>query len=224
MASDSPTISSSLEERIESEFAAARERIAKIQEEAGREFDEVERRREKFESVASDLVEKSGHPLQQLASHFEHAEYRRTSDRGGYHGEVVFKHTPQFPASVQLTFDLMHDEEIRKLILSYHLRITPVFIEFEPSDSIAFDLDSIDEAKVRSWVEDKIVSFVNTYLKIEIAERYQERNLVTDPVAMTRVSKNLVKSECEYNGHTYFFISDRTRSEFDKSPETFVQG
>ena len=201
-----------------------RERISEIQEEAGRDFEELVKRREAFEALAESLGEKSGYPLQQLVSHFDNAEIRRSKDRLGYHGEAVFKHTHQYPATVTLSFDLAHDEEIRKMILSYRLQILPAFIEFEPSDSITFDLDDVDEERAIGWVDDKIVSFVNTYLKIQLAEQYQERNLVTDPVAARRISRKLVKSELEYRGHTYYFVSDATRQEFERDPERFVQG
>lgn len=214
---------SRLAERIEAEIAASRQRIAEFQEKAERRYEEMEERRERFKEVAANLLQRSGRPVDTLAKHFEHAEVSRSDDRKGRHVVVRFKHTPHFPASVELRFDVTHDEEVRRIIVMYAASILPVFFDYEKSDHISFDLDSVDEEKLREWLEEKIVSFVRTYLRIQFAEEYQKENLVTDPVAQVRFSRIFAKGTSEYRGHTYHFISDETRGEFEEDPERYVQ-
>ncbi|MBZ0270040.1 YHS domain-containing protein [bacterium] len=167
-------------------------------------------------------MEVGGDPLTTLVQHFDNATLHRSRDRRGHTATCRFRHTPRFPASVTLTFEWGHDEEVRRVIVGSHLRILPVFIDFEHEDQIVYELDAVDESAIRRWVEDKIVSFVKVYLRIEVTDAYQRYNRVTDPVSGTRFPQTLAKAESEYQGHRYSFLSDETKLEFDADPERFV--
>jgi hypothetical protein len=60
-------------------------------------------------------------------------------------------------------------------------------------------LDEVDEAKTAFWIEAKILHFVDTYLRLETPDHYQQENMATDPVCGMRVNKEppLVQS-CRY--------------------------
>jgi len=212
-----------LGKRIEAEIAVAHERIAEFQRKAERRHEEMEKRRDRFKEVAATLLQRIGRPVDTLASYFEHAEVSRSDDRTGRHAIVRFKHTPRFPASVELRFDVTHDEEVRRVIVMYSASILPIFLEYEKSDHISFDLDAVDEEKLRRWFEERIVGFVRTYLRIQFAEEYQKENLVTDPVAQVRFSRVFAKGTSEYAGHTYHFVSDETRAAFEEDPGRYVR-
>jgi YHS domain-containing protein len=216
------TTGSSLDRRIEAEFEECRRRIADFQAKAVHDFEQMQERRKRFTAVAETLLENCGRPLQTLAARFDNAEVIRAADREGRHVKVVFKHTPQFPATVELKLDVTHDEEIRKIVVLWDVSILPVFFDFEKSDHIALDLDALDEDRLRQWIDDKVVLFVRTYLRIQFAEEYQKENLVTDPVAAVRFSRVFAKARSEYRGHTYYFVSEETRDRFEEAPEAFV--
>ncbi|NQT14824.1 MAG: hypothetical protein HQ582_18870 [Planctomycetes bacterium] len=211
-----------LGQRIEAEFARADERIAQLQKEAQKKYEELGRRHEQFTAIARRLIDESGHPLEKLVSYFDNAELSRSEDPYGFHFTCSFKHTPRYPASATLRFDATHDDEVRRIILVYSLEVIPVFMEFERTDELAFELDAVDEAKGSKWVGDKIVSFVQTYMRIPFVDQYQQGNLVTDPVARVRFLKNVAKAEAEYHAHTYYFISEETHREFADDPGRYV--
>ena len=78
-------------------------------------------------------------------------------------------------------------------------------------------------AKLFGWLDDKVVSFTNAYLKIQFAQEYQRENLVTDPVAGVRFAKTVAHSCLEHGGHTYHFQSEESRKRFEANPDAYVQ-
>jgi YHS domain-containing protein len=213
-----------LGERIEAELEAAERRLAEYQAEAGRRFQEMRERHGRFLEISRRILEAGDRPLAKLASYFDNAEVTRGSDHEGWHAVVRFKHTPRYPASVELRFDLTHDEEVRRLVVQHRVQILPVFLEFDHGDQLVRDLEGIDEDEVAAWIDDKIVEFVKTYLRLPFADAYQRENLVTDPVAGVRFGKSLAKATVEYHGHTYFFVSEETKKAFEEDPEMWVHG
>lgn len=211
-----------LGKKIEAELATANERIDQLQKDGRQTYEELGHRHARFTAISRRLVDESKYALEKLASYFDNAELSRSEDRRGFHFTCSFKHTPKFPASVKLRFDITHDDEVRKIILVYNLEILPVFLKFERTDQIAFDMNAVDEPRLWEWVRDKIVSCVQTYMRIPFVDQYQQGNLVTDPVAKVRFSKNFAKAEAEYQGHTFFFICDETHREFTAHPGRFV--
>lgn len=212
----------SLEQRIEEKLAAADRRIAEMQAKTEQDFREMQKRREQFKAVAGDLLDRSGFPMQQLADRFPNAELERSGDRTGRHVIVRFKHTTRFPATVEVKLDVAHDEEIRNVLILFDVSILPVFFDFERSGALSFPLAEVDEEKLHTWIEDRIVRFVQDYLRIQFVEEYQKENLVTDPVAAARFSRIFAKAEVEYRGNTYYFLSDETRKAFEADPESWV--
>jgi YHS domain-containing protein len=191
-----------LSERIQAQLEAADDKIRQMQAEAAHDFRELRERHEEFIVFAKKLIAEAGFPLKTLAGHFENAEVERSEDLRGFHAKCTFKHTPRFPASVELKFDLTHDDEVRKIIVTKNVEILPVFMEYERSD--------------------QFVSFVETYLKIQFVDQYQSVNLVTDPVAKVRFSRSFSKGEAEFKGHKYYFISEETRREFESDPKSYI--
>lgn len=214
----------SLESRLDQELTEAESRIAAIREQAGRDFQEMERRRDEFRRVAGKVLERGGFPLQKLADRFDNAELTRTEDHGGRHARVRFKHTPRFPATAELLVDIAHDEEIRRVLVFCEVRILPVFLDFDRGGAISFELDAVDEEKLLAWLDDRIVAFVKDYLRIPFVEEYQKQNLVTDPVSAQRFSKLFAEAEIKYQGHVYHFLSKETKAAFEAAPERWVHG
>jgi YHS domain-containing protein len=211
-----------LSERIQAQLEAADDKIRQMQAEAAHDFRELRERHEEFIVFAKKLIAEAGFPLKTLAGHFENAEVERSEDLRGFHAKCTFKHTPRFPASVELKFDLTHDDEVRKIIVTKNVEILPVFMEYERSDQFVLDLEGESREKALKWIQDEVVSFVETYLKIQFVDQYQSVNLVTDPVAKVRFSRSFSKGEAEFKGHKYYFISEETRREFESDPKSYI--
>jgi YHS domain-containing protein len=212
-----------LSRRIASEIEAAELRVREKQDEASREFRQLRARHETFLRVANELLDDAGNPLQTLAQHFDNAEVRRSSDLDGFRAVCTFKHTPRFPASAELRFDITHDEDVRRIVVTKNVSILPVFMDFERSGRFVLELENGDRQKALAWIQDEVVSFVKTYLRIQFVDQYQSANLATDPVAKVQFSKNFSAGEVEFQGTTYYFLSEETRKEFEADPKRFVE-
>jgi YHS domain-containing protein len=119
-------------------------------------------------------------------------------------------------AKVRLRFKATTDDDIRKLILNYDLEIIPILIHFEAHSELEMPLDAVDRSAVARWCDDRILSFVKTYVAIQENQYYLKDQMVQDPVAGTEFPKCAAGATLEKDGHTYYFISEVTRREFDK--------
>lgn len=118
-------------------------------------------------------------------------------------------------ARIRLRFQGTTDHDIRKLILNYDLEITPILMQFDSHSTLEMPLDAIDyEAAVR-WADERILSFVQTYTALHENPYYLQDQMVTDPVSRTTFPKLAAGATLERDGHTYYFVSEKTRREFE---------
>jgi YHS domain-containing protein len=118
-------------------------------------------------------------------------------------------------ARVRLRLSAATDHDVRKLILNYNLEILPVLMQFDSHQQAEWPLDAIDPQAVASWVDDRIVDFVKTYLSLHENEHYLKDHMVQDPVAGVRFPRYAAAATVERNGKTYYFIGEETRREFE---------
>jgi YHS domain-containing protein len=118
-------------------------------------------------------------------------------------------------AKIRLKFSATTDRDVTKLILSDDLEIVPILIRFDSHSEIEFPLDAIDQQAVARWVDDRIVSFVKTYLSLHENEYYFKDEIVEDPVTKIRFPKFAAGATLQTNGKTYYFIGEETRREFE---------
>ena len=118
---------------------------------------------------------------------------------------------------VRLRFSASADRDVRKVILSYDLKIIPVLFRFEPHAELEFPLGEIDEAAAGRWVDDRIVDFVRVYLSMGEDEFYSPEHMVEDPVAHVRFPDFAAGATLEWQGKKYYFLGEETRQEFEKT-------
>lgn len=135
----------------------------------------------------------------------------------------TFERNTRFPASTSFEFTVIPNDRIDEIIVSYHLEILPVFIEFKGHDQLALPLDGIDESGAGQWVEDRITDFVETYLRLETAKAYQDENMETDPVCGMPVNRNWAAATAEYGGKRYYFCIDDCRRRFEEQPNRYAK-
>jgi len=212
-----------IEERIDAELAAAESRLGRIRLEAAADYENLAERYRQFVGITEKLLSdpRAGY-LKKLAERFDNAELTRTQTRSGFLGELRFRYTANFPASVTLSLALTHDSTVRNVFVTYDVEILPIFMNYERHDEISFPVDGFDFDKAFAWVDDKIVQFVRTYMELQFAEQYQKENLVTDPVVSVRFSKIHAHSQETYRGTTFHFLTGDSAMLFKESPERFV--
>lgn len=126
-------------------------------------------------------------------------------------------------ARISLSFKGMADGDIRKLILNYDLTIIPILMQFDSHGELEIPLDAVDtEAAVR-WTDERIMSFVQTYVAIQENQYYLRDQMVTDPVVGTTFPKLAAGAKLERGGRTYHFVSEVTRREFEKGMAAYAK-
>ena len=85
-------------------------------------------------------------------------------------------------------------------------------------------MDRVDEPQLAEWVEQQVITFVDTYLQLEQSDQYQQETLTTDPVCGMRIRKALAATKQEHHGVMYFFCTEKCRESFVQSPGQYIGG
>jgi hypothetical protein len=138
-------------------------------------------RSRRFGKIADRLVQTVIRPrVARLSAYFANAEPLPADAVGRYQCVCRFRHTAQFPASTTLTLAVSHDARFGQLVMLYELEILPIPFRFEGQSQLPFRLDAVDEGLVAGWVEERIVSFVDTYLRLSGDDRGREPSVSPD--------------------------------------------
>lgn len=204
----------SLASRIDAEFAAVEERIKKLRSEKIEEHKQREKRLEQPEKVFDQMGSIWRPRLELLMKKFE-GQILATPRIVPSIREVTFYFKSQL-AQVKLKFTASTDLDVEKLVLAYHLEIIPVYMSFKNHDQIEFPLNAIDEEVATTWVDDRLLDFVQTYFSIGENAHYLKDQMVEDPIAHVRFPKVAAASSLVAGGKTYYFIDDEMRQQFEK--------
>lgn len=202
----------SLLDRIEAELNSIKDRVKKAQE---AHLHEHQARQQRLA-----LLEKQLNELQAVWKPRLDAFVQRFGER--------VKVTPQVTASgreasfefqselarIRLRLSASTDRDVRNLVLDYHLEIIPVLMKFESHKQAEWPIDAIDKEEIASWIDDRLVDFVKTYLTLHENEYYLKDHMVEDPVAKIRFPKFAAGATLESDGKTYYFIGSDTQKEF----------
>jgi YHS domain-containing protein len=135
-----------------------------------------------------------------------------------------FPHSDRFPATAVLELGVTRDGDAHNVALEHSHHIVPALVPVNAESHLVLPLDAVDEAKVASWVEERLLAFVDAFLKVEAADPYQQDNMVTDPVCGMRINKLHAAAEVEYHGVKYHFCAEQCRRAFEESPERYLTG
>jgi YHS domain-containing protein len=111
---------------------------------------------------------------------------------------------------------VLADEDARNVTFKYDLSILPIFMKFDSHDELQFPVANIDRDKLAAWIDDRIISFVRTYLELHQNNYYLQEHLVEDPVAKVRFPKYAAGAKLDSKGKTVYFISEETRRQYEK--------
>jgi YHS domain-containing protein len=214
-----------LERRIEEKLDARQHQRELRQDHIAQRMREYEERHQRFTGLADRLMEAVVRPrLHALAQRFDNARLQENDPAGRHHAVCQFLYSDRFPASVKLELAVSRDGDFQNLQVLYDLEIIPVFFAFERRDQLTLPLTAVREERVAEWIEEKILHFVDTYLRLENAPRYQAENVAVDPVCGMHVNKAHAAAHMDYQGATYYFCVADCQRRFAEDPEHYAAG
>lgn len=210
-----------LRSRIQMMLSSQRIKRAEKQQEVEESMGALGRQQDHFVGVAAKIFEFIVEPrLKLLEEQLKDASYKRSSETRGI---VTLNREGCYAATISLEMGIQCDQEIRNLLVNYHLRIIPVLMEYRGQDSLALPLEAVDDTRVASFVEEKLVECVQTYLKLQDIPAYRKSIFRRDPVCGMVIQSD-VPISVVHDGKTYFFCSEVCRSRFLEQPSRYVAG
>jgi hypothetical protein len=205
---------SSLAERIEAEIAAAFQRVEQLKTQKVEEFQGRQQRLEKFDHRLEELRDIWRPRLDALAKKFgERVNVQPVVEPGRRSAKFSFKSEL---ASIDLRFAVAPDADVRNVVFTCDLHILPILMKFDSHDEISFPLDAVDKAALGQWFDDRIVSFVKTYLSLHENQYYLKGHMVEDPIAKVQFPKYAAGATLEQGGTTVYFIDQSTLREYQQ--------
>lgn len=182
----------------------------------------VSTRRDRFEQHATRLATEVIRPrLEVLAGSF--ANSGAVKDEPNGHCSYWFGYSERFPVSCKLTFRVEHDIRFEKIAVCYEVHMMPVFIKLIESDKLVLPLDEVHHEAVATWVEERLLDFLDAYLQIDRGGVDFSDESVIDPVCGMRISRSSAAASDSYSGHPYFFCSRDCQERFARDPKAFVE-
>ena len=158
--------------RIREKLAAAAEARRLRQEQRRQATRELDERLKRYTTIADRLMDEVIQPcMRQLAGCFPEAE--RPDEMQSRHAAVCrFPHTARFPATAILELGVTRDGDARSVVVQYDLQILPLLLPINAHAHLDMPLGEVDQQTVAHWVEERILTFVDSYLQVETAELY----------------------------------------------------
>ncbi len=217
-----PSGSNDLASRLQQEIDKAKGQVAQFHKDSSEKAQALSARYAKFEEVRARLAKQFEPRVKAITERVKEAKVDHERDRDGGEVRISMGHTDLVPPGVMLRFVLSHGGAVESIAIDYYLSIIPVLFEFRSHDRIEMPLDTIDDAKLLAWVDDRIVEFTKNYLQIPFIEAYTKDSRVIDPVAKVSFNRVLAKGTTEYKGTKYYFASEESLKAFQHEPAKFV--
>ncbi|MGD9632142.1 MAG: hypothetical protein AB7G28_21060 [Pirellulales bacterium] len=212
------TTSDDLMQRIDAEFVAAEVREKKFMAQREQEFQDRQQRLAKFDQTLEELPAIWRPRLDALATKFgDRVKVQPKIEPGRRSATFDFQSEL---AKISLRFSAMPDPEVKSLIISYDLDILPILMKFDRHAEIALPLDAVDKETLGRWLDDRIVTFVKTYLSLHENQYYLKDHTVEDPIAKVKLPKYAAGATLEHGGTKYYFLNEATCREFQESKLT----
>jgi YHS domain-containing protein len=206
---------SRLAERILSRLEQHEHDHVEEQQQLDSQMKELLDQRERLASVAKRKIETVILPrMKELSSHFDNSKVDLLHTDADFNCICEFVHTPRFPATVKLVIALLPGKN-DTLTARYDLSIFPVLMEFNRNSEEAFPLDC-DEDVLGGWVEDRVLEFIDTYLRLETHPFYQKDNTVLDIICGMRIPSIAATGTIERHGRIFYFCSEHCKEAFIK--------
>jgi YHS domain-containing protein len=179
-------------------------------------------RRQRFEELANGLTLNVIRPrLETMVGYFVNASMQH--EEPPTRCSCWFEYSDRFPANARLEFSVEHDARFGKLIVHTKTHMMPVFVRFNEQDNLLLPLDHVDEGQIADWVEERLLEFLDAYLRIDSSGEEFEEELATDPICGMRIRRSDAAASDSYYGHPYYFCSVDCHLKFQQDPKQYVQ-
>ncbi len=149
-----------LRSRIEKMLASRKTDEAEKQQKVEDSMTALGKRQDEFAKVAAKIFDGIVEPrLKLLEEQLKDASYQRSSETRGI---VTLNRERRYSATASVEMEIQYDQGMRNLRANYHLRIIPVLLEYRGEDSLVLPLEVVDNTRVTSFVEEKLVECVQT--------------------------------------------------------------
>lgn len=204
----------SLLKRIDAEFGAMEDKVKQVQKENMQEYRDRQKRLDQFGKLLEDL---KGIWLPRLeALHQRFGDKVKVTPRlTPSSREATFEFQSHL-ARICLKFSVYADRDVKNVTLTSDLDIVPVLTQFDSHSEMAFPIDGANKDAIGNWIDDRIVSFVHTYVSIHENNFYLKEHLVEDPITHVQFLKYAAGATLEWKGTMYYFVDDESRKEFAK--------
>ncbi len=190
--------------------------------EAARYMNEVAMRRESFSQLSVRLNAELIQPrLETLVGFFSNASL--TADEPASRCSCRFGYCERFPSSTKISLSVEHDVAYENVVVCFEASMMPAFIKLNDRDKLIFHLDQVKDVEVTQWVEERLLEFLQAYLRIDRGTDDFEEDAVSDIVCGMRMSRSHAVSSRNINGIAYFFCSTQCAERFDADPNSFLQ-
>lgn len=200
--------------RIDAAFTANSEKVAAFQTQQVQQHHDRQQRLEKFDRLTAELTDVWRPRLEALAQRFGE-KVKVIPLLTPSRREATLKFDSEL-AHIDLRFSVFTDSEVRNLVCYYDLEILPILMKFDSHAEIEFPLDAVDKQALSKWIDDRIVSFVTTYLSLHENSYYLKGHMVEDPIAKVQFPKYAAGAIAEIGGRTYYFVSQETKDAYAK--------
>lgn len=205
-----------LSEMIHKHLDSHRNELAERQKQIDSTMKEMLDQRERFAATAHRLLESVVHPrMVELSHQFDNAVVSDRHSGTDFHCSCDFSHTPRFPATVTLDIGLLPGEKGEGVTVRTTLDILPTLMEYKRNDETDLPLEGSDEA-LSLWVEEKILDFVDIYLRLETHPLYQKDYIVVDLVCGMPISATAAPCKIELHGRALYFCSEHCKDAYLK--------
>jgi hypothetical protein len=208
---------SDLSSRLDAVIDQARGKVKAFQTEAEATRQGIQERFQKFLPIAERIVALAREKLERLKERLKFDVIpSKVQTEHFYSRSVTLDVKSELAGVIKVGFRLTHSSDVRLIFLDYNLEIVPVYFRFNPHARMEMPLEAYDEAAVGKWLDDRIVEFANTYLELHETKQYQERVMVSDPVAGVSFPRYFAAATLDHGGTTHYFVSEESRREFAK--------
>ena len=204
--------SNDLAARIDSAIAATKDKMKSAQQELLQDYAERQKRLERYTANLPRLLEVAKPRLELLA--------KRLGDRAEVTPEVSgttrsARFVVKSPlARINMSVSAFPDRDAKNVAVEYNLQILPVLMRFESHAEFSTPIENPDLDGLQKWLDDRLVGFVETFMRLHENEYYTKGQYVEDPVVKVRFPKFAAGATLEHGGQTYYFVDDRTKAEF----------
>jgi YHS domain-containing protein len=207
-----------LERRIKDELSATEERRRGQDDPQRRSIIDFQQRHEYYTTIADHVLYTLIQPrMHKIAEYFKHAHVPGRNDAGNDRCVLHLRPTLRFPATAKFEFMVRRDAQCETLMVLSNFEILPIFFTFEGHARLTLPLGRVNDDTLAGWLNERLVDFVRTYLRVDAADQYDTRNLAIDPVCGLQINPLYAAAQSEFDGRTYFFCREDCLKKFVRS-------